>query len=115
MSHAILDVELFTAVARPGQRQPGQSARRLHAGKLVLVEESVVATLMAEEQPVASRRLARHALVQKRAKRRDAGAGADHDDRQGGIGWQAEMLRLLNIDLDVVSGAHALAEERGRN
>ena len=70
------------------------------AVKLVLVEEVAVAALVAEEQPVAAGRLRRHALVQEGAERRHAGAGPDHDDRHGGIGGQAEMLRLLDIDLD---------------
>src|SRR5712691_5967901 len=100
LAHPILDVELLLGVARPGEREPGQRARGLHAGELVLVEEVVVAALMPEEQPVAAGRLAGHALVEKGAERRDAGAGADHDDRHRGIGGEAEMRGLLHIDLD---------------
>ena len=55
---------------------------------------------MAEEQPVAALRLGRHALVQEGAERRDAGAGADHDDRRLRIGGQAEGVRLLHVDLE---------------
>src|SRR5262249_9789496 len=74
LGYAVLDVELLGAVARPGERKPGQRARRLHAGELVLVEEIVIAALVAEEQPVAPGRFARHAFVQEGAKRCDAGA-----------------------------------------
>ena len=62
---------------------------------------------MAEEQPVAARRLGRHALVQEGAERRDAGAGADHDDRHRGIGRQAEGVRLLHIDFELCAGLDA--------
>src|SRR5262249_36440579 len=115
LAHAVLDVELPGAVARPGEREPGQRACGLHAGELVLVEEIAVATLVAEEQPVAPGRFARHAFVQEGAERRDAGAGTDHDDGHGRISRQTEMLRLLDVDLDLISGAHALAEEGGRD
>ena len=115
LAHAVLDVELLGAVARPGEREPGQRARGLHAGELVLVEEIAIAALVAEEQPVAPGCFARHAFVQEGAERRDAGAGTDHDDGHGGIGRQTEVLRLLDEDVHRVSGAHALAEEGGRD
>src|SRR5207237_5881940 len=80
LAHAILDVELFAAVARPREREPRQRAGGFHAAKLVFVEEIAVVALMAEEQPIATGRFARHALVEKGAERRDAGAWPDHDD-----------------------------------
>src|SRR5215470_9535309 len=80
LTHAVLHVELALVVARPGKRQAGKHAGRLHAVELILIEEIAVMALMAEEQPVAARRLGSHALVQEGAERRDAGAGADHDD-----------------------------------
>jgi hypothetical protein len=66
---------------------------------------------MAEEQPVAPRRLERLPLVQERAERRNAGAGPDHDDRPRRIVGQREMLRLLHIDPDLVAGRRAAAQE----
>src|SRR5262249_29090650 len=83
LAHAVLDVELLGAVARPGEREPGQRACSLQAGELVLVEEIVITPLVAEEQPVAAQSLRRHALVQECTKRRDSGPGPDHDYRHG--------------------------------
>ena len=68
---------------------------------------------MAEEQPIAAGRLGGHALVQEGAKRRDAGAGPDHDDRRRRVRGQAEMLRALHVDFHALTGRGALAEERG--
>src|SRR5262249_12285135 len=115
LAHAILDVELLTAVARPRQREPRQRAGSFHAAKLVFVEEVVVAALVAEEQPIATGRFARHAFVEKRAERRDAGAGPDHDDGRRRVRRKTEVLRLLDVDLDLVAGARPLAEEGGGN
>ena len=82
-----------------------------HAGELVLVEEIGVAALMAEEQPVASRRLGGHALVQKGAERRDAGARSDHDDRHRRVGRQPEVLRTLDVGVHLLPGRDAVGEE----
>ncbi|HVH76856.1 MAG TPA: hypothetical protein VM755_18220 [Stellaceae bacterium] len=51
----------------------------------------------------------RPALLQEGAERRDPGAGADHDDRGGGIGRQAELRRGVNEGADrlVPNGAVA--------
>jgi hypothetical protein len=64
-----------------------------------------------EIEPVGSRRLARHALLQERPEWRDAGARPDHDDRLIGIGRQREVLRLLHIDPDLVAGRNAACEK----
>src|SRR5690348_17736422 len=77
-AHSILDVELLFAVTRPGERQTRENAFCLHGGEFVLVEEIVVAALMAEEQPIATGRFGRHALVQEGAKRSDAGRSEEH-------------------------------------
>ena len=70
---------------------------------------------MPEEQPIAPGRSARHTFVQERAERRDAGAGADHDDRYRRIGGKAEMLSFLDIDVDRVAGTQPFAEKCGRD
>src|SRR5262249_43492889 len=67
--------------------------------------------LVAEEQPVFSGRAGGLSLVQESTKRRDAGAGPDHDDRPGRIVGQREMLRLLYINLDFIAGSDTAAEE----
>src|SRR6266849_8866054 len=106
LTHAVLHIEFILVVARPGKRQACKNSGRLHAVEFILVEEIAVMTLVAEEQPVAAGRLGGHALVQKGAERGDAGAGTDHDDGHGGISRQAEIMRLLDIDLDVVAGGN---------
>ena len=111
LAHAVLHVDLLLAVARPGERQAREQAGGAHLAELLLVEEVVIAALMAEEQPVRPARLGGLALLQEGAERRDAGAGPDHDDRLGRIGRQREMLRLLHIDLELVARAHAAGQE----
>ena len=68
---------------------------------------------MAEEQPVAARRLGRLPVVQEGAERRDAGARTDHDDRRGWILRQAETVRLLDVDLQPVARLDAVGKEGG--
>src|SRR5262249_60502621 len=114
LADAVLHVDLLLRVARPGEREAGEHALLLHAGELVGVKEVVVRALVAEKEPVAPGRPGGHALVQEGAERRDAGAGTDHDDRRRGIGRQAEGVRLLHIDLELVARPDALgAEGRG--
>src|SRR5882672_7143998 len=86
LAHAVLHVDFLIAVARPGKREPGQHACRLHRGQFVLVKEVISAALVAEEQPISSAGSRRHALLKKGAERRNSGAGTDHDDGHGGIG-----------------------------
>ena len=57
LAHAVLHVDFLVAVARPGERQAREQAGGAHRLQLVLVEEIVVAALVAEEQPVAAGRL----------------------------------------------------------
>src|SRR5262249_4273793 len=65
----------------------------------------------AEEQPVATRCLDGLSFMQEGTEWRDAGAGADHDDRFRLILWQREMLRLLQVDTELAAGRDAAAEE----
>ena len=111
LAHTVLDVELLVAVARPGERQARQAARLAQRLEFILVEEVVLAALMAEEQPGAAARAERLPLLQEGAERRDAGARADHDDRRLGIVRQAETVRLLNIGFHRVARRDALAEK----
>ena len=87
-----------------------ENARGLHACELILIEEIVIAMLVAVEQPVASGRLGRPSLVQEGAERRNPGAGTDHDDRDCEVGGQAEGVGLLHIDLDLVPGRDPIGE-----
>src|SRR5205814_7565418 len=69
------------------------------------------AALVAEEQPVLAGRTGRLAVEQEGTERRNAGAGADHDDWRLRILRQAEAVRLLHIDLELLALADALAKE----
>ena len=111
LAHAVLDVDFLVAVARPGEGEPGQEPRLLHGGELVLVEEVGVLALVAEEEPVPSRRPGRLPLAQEGAERRDAGARPDHDDRGRRVRRQREAVRLLDVELERGAGRDALGEE----
>ena len=62
---------------------------------------------VAEEQPVAALRLRGAALLHEGAERRDAGAGADHDDVAVG-GRQREVLVRLELDAQLRALLQAL-------
>src|SRR5262249_15642824 len=111
LAHAVLDIKLLAAIARPREGEPRQRPGSLHPAKLVFVEEIVIAVLVTEEQPVMPGCLPRHALVKESAERRDARAGTDHDNRHGRIARKAELLRLLDINLDLVARVRALGKK----
>src|SRR4029079_6804128 len=111
ITHAILNIYFLVAVARPGECQTREMPRLAHGLELVLIEEIIVAALMAEIEPVGPRGLHREALLQERAERRHAGAGPDHDDRFVRIGGQRKMLRLLHIDPHLLARLDAAREE----
>src|SRR5262249_44955016 len=113
LAHTILHVEFLLTVARPRQRQAREQARRLHRIELVRIEEIAIAALMPEEQPVLAGCTRRLAVEQEGSKRRDARAGPDHDDRRPGILRQAEAVRLLHIDLELLAFTDSFAKERG--
>src|SRR5438105_2415774 len=67
-----------------------------HRFEFLAVKEIRLRALLAEEEPVASLRADRAALVQERAERRDARAGADHDDRRLAVFRQTKTVRDLH-------------------
>ena len=70
--------------------------------------------LFAEEQPVAPLVAPGAALVEKAAEGGDAGAGADHDQRDVALVRQAEVAR--GLDMDLGGGlAQAVSEKGGRH
>src|ERR1700723_273757 len=70
---------------------------------------------MAEEQPVAPGGAGGLAFEQESAEWRDAGAGADHDDRYLRILRKTKTVRLLHIDFHLIAGLDSLGEEgRGK-
>jgi hypothetical protein len=66
-------------VARERGVEPGEKAVAAVFEQFVLVEEVGLPVRVAAEQPVAAARPCRTPLLQEGAKRRDAGAGTDHD------------------------------------
>src|ERR1043166_10010329 len=54
-------------------------------------------------------------LVQKGAERRDAGPGADHDDRRLRIGGETEGVRPLHVGFQSGVGLDSLAKESRRD
>src|SRR5260221_5880253 len=99
LAHPMLDIELLGLVAREGGVEAAQQAIGDIALKLLLIEKIEFAPLIAEEQPVATARADRAALLEKGAGRRDAGAGTDHDDRRIVFLRQAEAVRRPHPDL----------------
>src|SRR5581483_7140709 len=107
----MLNVNFLIAVAGPGKAKFGQKTRRKHFRKLIFVEEIMRAPLMTEEKPVFSLCTECAPLMQKRAKRRNACARTDHDDRLRGVSRQSEVLRFLHIRAHLVAGRDTRAEE----
>ena len=111
LPHAVLDVDLLGLIAREGDVEVGQQAVLQPLLPFQLVQEIVGEVAIAEEQPVAPAGSRGLPLLQEGAKRRDAGAGADRDDRPVRIVGQAEVLVRLDVDLEPVAGAQALGDE----
>src|SRR5581483_1061736 len=111
IAHTVLHIDLFITVARPGERQTAEMAGLAHRFQFVLVEEIIIAALMAEIEPVRPGSPCGKALLQERPERRDAGSGPDHDDRLGRIGRQRKMLRLLHIDAHCLPDPETVAEK----
>eukprot|EP00047_Mylnosiga_fluctuans_P002363 m.224202 g.224202 ORF g.224202 m.224202 type:complete len:637 (+) comp11058_c0_seq1:190-2100(+) len=94
VAQVVLHIHLAGLVARGGHGEMCQGAGLLGTVQLVAVEIVVLAALAPEEEHrVAnglSGRLGMQALLDEAAERREAGAGADHDDRDLGVDGQAE-------------------------
>src|SRR5258705_865496 len=95
VEHLVLDIDPVGLVAGERQIQPVEEAVADHVLQIVAVVEVFAAVLVAEEQPVAAGLAERASLLQKAAKRRDAGAGADHDHRCPAVLGRTEMRRAL--------------------
>ncbi len=92
--HPVLNVDLVRLIARERRVEPEQAVAHV-AVQLGFVEEVGRASLLAEEQPVLSRRAGDAALLDERAERRESGAGPDHDQRPRRIGGHREVLLLI--------------------
>src|SRR5215475_8013589 len=111
LQHAVLHVNLGT-LARPGERKTGQRAIAEKAVELVAVEEILRLALMAEEQPGAALCACRPAVEEEGAKWGDAGPRTDHDDWPIAVRRQRKPVRLLDVDLDALTGIEPIGEQR---
>src|SRR5579859_1152404 len=98
LDHAILHINLAFLVSREGCIETREVTICLHRFQFLTVVIVGGSTALAKEEPVESRRAYRTALMQEPAKRRDAGAGADHDDRSRWIFGQPKLFVGLNVD-----------------
>src|SRR5579862_2127600 len=92
----MLHVNLVRLVARKRRIQPVQDTGGAHRLEFVPVEKVARRTLFAEEKPVPPLRPRGLPILQIRAERSDARAGADHDDGDISVLRQAEALRRMD-------------------
>ena len=75
--------------------------------QLLSIQEIQFGVTTAEEQHGRPKRrafsFARRAFLQKAAKRRETGAGPDHDDRNGSVREPESGLRLPDAGIDLVA------------
>src|SRR4051812_43378283 len=113
LEHAMLDINFFRLVARPGEVEPGEQPARMETDQLVTIEEISAGFLVPENEPVPALGRDRTSLVQKGAKRRNARPGSDHDDRRVAARRETERLVRMHKDSDARFPRHdAMREER---
>ena len=93
----LLHIGLWRGVAREGEIEPAQDAVLQQLLPFNLIEEVAAEIALAEKQPGASRRAPRFPLLHERAIGRDAGTGADHQDRYIVI---RKMKVIVGLDID---------------
>ena len=111
--HAVLDVDLAGLVAGEGGVETGEDAVFVHGLELIFVKEVHGLALFAEEEPVVAFLTGDLAFFEEGAKGGDAGAGADHDDRFGGVFGEAEVVVGVEEDRHHGAFAGAVAEVSG--
>ncbi len=111
LEHAGLDVDFFFLIAAEGGVEAGE-VTALHPGDdLIMVEEIRAAFLIAEEEPVFSGGLGGLAFFEEGAERRDASAGADHDDGLREVRGKAEMVRGVEVDAGGLAERQSIREK----
>src|SRR6202047_440010 len=113
LAHLVLHIDFLFRIARPGEGELGERARRLEPRQLVLIEKIGGAPPMAEEEPGRALGLGGHAFLQKRPERRDACSRTYHDDRRISGGGEREIISALDICVDLFAGAHSRAGDFG--
>ena len=108
--HAVLDINFAGLIAREGGVEAGEYAIFVHCLKLVLVEVVHRLALFAEEEPVVACLTGGLTFFEEGAEGGDTGAGADHDDRHGGVFGQAEVVVGVKEDRHLGAFAGAVAQ-----
>src|SRR5713101_1841519 len=98
LENTVLDVNLMGLIARPRTIEPRENAFALESIEVFLVGIIAFLPLRSEEEPVFSFCTESHSFLQIGAKRGDAGARSDHDDRSVGIFRQMKMLCRAGIN-----------------
>src|SRR5579872_6548705 len=96
LAHAVLHVDLLRLIARESDIEAGQQTAVAHRFQFVSIVEIRGRMLLAEEQPVAPLVTACTPLVQKAAKRCNAGSRTDHDDRRVRTMRRTKMCGFLH-------------------
>src|SRR5437879_12943928 len=94
----MLNLNFVRLIARPRAIQSRQKAVACETFPIFFVGVIALLALRSEEEPVFSFRAESLPLLQKRAERRDASAGSDHDQRQGLIFRHVKMFRRAWIN-----------------
>ena len=106
----LLHVDLLRLVAREGDVDARQRAVCEVLLPFELIEEVVGEVALAEEQPALALGTVFDALLDEGAVGRNAGAGADHDDRAVAVLGQAEMAVRLDVDARRIADLAAVGE-----
>ena len=105
-----LDVDLAGLVSGEGGVEAGEDAVFVHGLELIFVKKVHGFALFAEEEPVIALLAGGLALFEEGAEGGDTGAGADHDDRHGGVFGEAEVVVGVEEDGHRCAFAGAVSE-----
>ena len=113
LAQFVLNVDFLLLIAGPGQVDAAQHAFFDVALPLHLIEEIFSKVRVAEEQPVLTLCAFRRALLHKRAERRDAGTGTNHDHRRFRVRRQTEVIVMLDKNANFAVFFDAVGQETG--
>ena len=112
LQHLVLHVDLVRLVSGEGGIEAGEVTIGEHRFQFLAIEKVGSRTAFAKEEPVAPGVAKRPPFVQKAAKRRDARAGTDHDDRRGSIWRKAKFVVRLDVNRQSLADGNAVAKQR---
>ena len=106
----VLNINLFRLIARKSNVDFIELADRQIILPLELIQKIVGIVAFAENQPIPALGAGLNALFDEGAIRRDAGAGANHDDRPVAIYRNSEMPVWLDVDASAVANLAAVGK-----